>query len=721
MPKISTLLDHIDNGHMALPEFQRGYVWKGTQVRALFNSLYHRYPVGGLIVWATQSEEADYRGNQPLTAGVVKLLLDGQQRITSLYGVIRGKPPTFFEGDAKAFTDLYFNLNDEIFEFYQPAKMKEDPLWIDVTDTMRKGYDALAGLNDEIKQHTGKIARLLGIVDIDIYTEELTGDDKSIDIVVDIFDRVNSRGTTLSKGDLALAKICASWPAARSTMNAKVKKWADHGFTFDLDWLLRSVNTILTGEAQFRFLHSKKSADIQVALNQAEKHIDACLNYISGRLGLDHDRVLFGRNAFPVMVRYLNERGSSMSDAERDKLLFWFVQAGMWGRFSGSTETTIDSDLEAIASGHDSLDKLIEQLRVQHGNLQVIPDNFSGFELGARFYPILYMLTRMSEAKDWGNGLPLKNNMLGNMNKLEVHHIFPKSQLREHGISSRREVNALANFCFLTKDTNLQISNRLPEKYFVEIEKAHPGVLASQWIPLDPELWKIANYHRFLDARRKLLARETNRIMRTLLGSDSHWLDTQVLLEWEKDNEDIIGFDLYENDEHVGGAERDRDTGEWHAGERMVEYIEQRNPGVSRELAGRKFASAHDLLSILPTSVQVSYEPEPPTANDAAEDDENEELMTLNEWVKERGFHPGIIDYEYSDPNTGEQLGVFDLAWPTGLQEELSQPVVVLIDEDDSTIKAAAMAGFRCFTGTMQFQSYVSHELLRESPENATV
>jgi type I site-specific restriction-modification system R (restriction) subunit len=75
------------------------------------------------------------------------------------------------------------------------------------------------------------------------------------------------------------------------------------------------------------------------------------------------------------------------------------------------------------------------------------------------------------------------------MSRLEVHHIFPKAQLYKRDFK-RPEVNALANFCFLTKDTNLDISDRLPEVYFPEVEQAHPGALASQWIPDDPELWK---------------------------------------------------------------------------------------------------------------------------------------------------------------------------------------------------------------------------------------
>ena len=72
-------------------------------------------------------------GTATLQPGVVQLLLDGQQRMTSLYGIIRGKPPDFFDGNEYAFTGLYFNLESETFEYYAPVKMKDDPFWVDVT------------------------------------------------------------------------------------------------------------------------------------------------------------------------------------------------------------------------------------------------------------------------------------------------------------------------------------------------------------------------------------------------------------------------------------------------------------------------------------------------------------------------------------------------------------------------------------------------------------
>jgi len=648
--KISTILDHIDSGHMALPEFQRGYVWNSDQVRKLFTSLYLRRPVGGLLVWATESRTAAHRGEGPLAAGVVKLLLDGQQRMTSLYGVVRGKPPKFFDGNVRAFTGLRFHLDAQTFEFYQPVRMRDDPLWIDVTELMKKGTAGLGEfvtrltaqptLAANVGEYVGRLSRLLGITDVDLYVEEVTGADKTLDVVVDIFNQVNSGGTKLSKGDLALARICADWPEARDTMKAKLKEWAKADYRFNLDWLLRSVNTALTGEAKFQFLHEKTAEEIQDGLKRATKHIDTSLNLISGRLGLDHDQVFFGRFGVPVMVRYLDRRSGPMGEKERDKLLFWFVQAGMWGRFSGSTESFIDQDLAALDGPDGGLDKLLDQLRLWHGGLRVEPGHFTGWSLGARFYPVLYLLTRMGQARDWGTGLPLKANLLGKMSRLEVHHIFPKAQLYKRKYK-RPEVNALANFCFLTKDANLDISDRLPEQYFPQIERAHPGALASQWIPTDPALWKIENFREFLEARKVLLAAEVNKRMEELLHGESRWLE---------------------------------------------------GPSAA-----------------IPQAV--------PVGGGITSEEEEEQLEALNDWMDAEGLPRGVLAYDFADSATGGQKAVFDLAWPNGIQEELSQPVVVLLNEGSETMAIASQAGYRCFTAIADFQRYVQSEILiQETP-----
>ena len=140
--QVSDILSAIDLGAVALPEFQRGYVWNREQVRGLMHSLYHRYPAGSLLVWVTHADATQVKGDGELLDGAVKLLLDGQQRITTLYGIVRGKPPLFFEGNAQAFSGLYFHLEEEAFEFYSAAKMSDNPLWVNVTELMQKGVGA---------------------------------------------------------------------------------------------------------------------------------------------------------------------------------------------------------------------------------------------------------------------------------------------------------------------------------------------------------------------------------------------------------------------------------------------------------------------------------------------------------------------------------------------------------------------------------------------------
>lgn len=505
--KLSTLLDQIDAGTVLLPEFQRGYVWNRDQVRGLMRSLYLGHPVGGLLLWETSAEGVSVRGGIAGT-GTHLLLLDGQQRVTTLYSVIRGNPPAFFEGDPNVFRGLHFNVDTEVFEFYMPSKMADNVHWVDVTELFKTGpvpfLSKFSDQPDKANLYLSRLNELCQITDKDFNQETISGPNRSVDEVVDIFNRVNSGGTKLSKGDLALAKICAQWPDARGAMREHLARWREAGFDFSLDWLLRNVNAVATGRALFTALDKVPAGEFQQALERTVGYIGTILDTISGRLGLDHDRVLMARYAIPVISRLLELNGGRFPDsAYRDKVLYWYVHASLWGRFAGSTETYLQQDYDTAA--RDGIDGLIRTLeRTRGGNLAVRPHDFEGSTKGSRFYPLLYMLTRVRGARDFGSGLELKAEMLGKLGSLQVHHVFPKSLLRQR--YERGHVNAVANFCFLTQQTNLDVGNRPPEDYFREVEQKHPGVLASQWIPADETLWKLENYLDFLAARRELLA-----------------------------------------------------------------------------------------------------------------------------------------------------------------------------------------------------------------------
>ena len=191
------------------------------------------------------------------------------------------------------------------------------------------------------------------------------------------------------------------------------------------------------------------------------------------------------------------------------------------------------------------------------------------------------------------------------MSRLEVHHIFPKAQLYKRKFK-RPEVNALANFCFLTKDTNLDISDRLPEEYFPEVEEAHPGALASQWIP---------------DRSGAVEDRELPRLPRSPQGAARRGGEPA----------------------HGGTAARR------HA------------------LAGGSGGGSAVAAAV---------------GGGITSEEEEEQLEALNDWMEAQGLPRGVLAYDFADAATGEQKAVFDLAWPNGIQEELSQPVAVLLNEE---------------------------------------
>ena len=155
-------------------------------------------------------------------------------------------------------------------------------------------------------------------------------------VVVDIFNAVNSGGTKLSKGDLALAKICAAWPEARNEMRGRLDQWRKQGFSFELDWLLRCITAVLTKQARFEQLEHVQPASFADGLERVETLVDRLLNLLSGRLGLDHDRVMAGRYALAVMCCYLDQAGGKLTDRrDQDRLLYWYVHSFMWGRYTG--------------------------------------------------------------------------------------------------------------------------------------------------------------------------------------------------------------------------------------------------------------------------------------------------------------------------------------------------------------------------------------------------
>lgn len=522
MSTIADILNRIDSGDYAMPQFQRGYVWNRAQVRKLMTSLYKGYPVGTVLLWQTPVEDAGIKGEKVIGQGVVNLILDGQQRMTSLYGIMRGKEPPFFEGDKRAFADLMFNIKDEVFEFRAP-KMKGDPMWVSVTEVYQSGavteavsIKQAAGLDDPTFTLTlTRLNRIEQIKQTEILSQTVTGPDKTVDVVVDIFNSVNSGGTKLSKGDLTLAKICAEWPAMRDEMQKALDDFSAKGYDFTRDWLLRCLTVHLAKSAYFSTLDGFSVSEIQKGLKETVQLVGTCLDHIAGRLGLDHTRVLGSPFSIATMIAVIDQKGDKLTSAEWDRLLYWHVHVFLWGRYTGSTESVLAQDINAVKSG-EGIAGLLRLIKTNRPDLSLHPDDFWGWSTGARLYPLMYLLARMGHARDWGSGIELNSHLLGKNSTLDVHHIFPKKVLYAAD-RNKSMVNQLANYAFLTKGTNLEISDKLPSDYLPGYVAANPGAVESHAVPTDdPSLWEIGNYEAFLARRRELLSEKANAVLSAL-------------------------------------------------------------------------------------------------------------------------------------------------------------------------------------------------------------
>lgn len=132
-----------------------------------------------------------------------------------------------------------------------------------------------------------RLLHLLGVTDIDLHIEQLTDEGHGVDTVLGIFNRLNSAGTKLTSGDLALARIAAKWPEVGGEMRSFLKVLRIHyGFSFTRDWLLRCVNAVASGGAGFRHLHDAPREELRDSLERTFHHVHHCLDHVYHRLRL---------------------------------------------------------------------------------------------------------------------------------------------------------------------------------------------------------------------------------------------------------------------------------------------------------------------------------------------------------------------------------------------------------------------------------------------------
>ena len=536
---IRELMDGIRDLDHVLPEFQREYVWNREQAKQLMVSLFKGYPTGSLLFWKT-SNPPDIKNNAVSREkiGTTSVILDGQQRLTTLYMLTQNSIPSYYiPADIKEDPrGLYFDLESGDFQYYQVKRMQHSPTWVPVTRCFEgnavKVFEiakAKAGLEDDpfelAQRYSDNLMRLKNILEKP-YPIQTVPPDADIDAAIDVFDRVNSLGTKLSEAELALAHITGKWPQARQAMKDKATDLAQRRFDFDypLTFLVRSLTGVVRGRALFETIHDAPREELEEGWKRLVKILDYLVTVLPKWAHIHSSEDLNTANVLMPAVVYLSRHGGTFTD-ERSLRQFirWLYAASSWARYTSQTDQRLDHDVSIVRELSEPWTDLVNAIIDQRGRIELSPTDLAGRGTQHPFYRMTYVLVKANGAIDWFNGAPL-DNPHGKAYGIHSHHIFPQALLYTDGGGfsndnhvHRQLVNEIANRAFLTGDSNLGLGTRKPSEYLPEVEAKYPGALQKQFIPLDHALWEVERYEEFLQRRRRLIATAFNNQMQTLL------------------------------------------------------------------------------------------------------------------------------------------------------------------------------------------------------------
>ncbi len=560
---VGELVGMVERGELRLPEMQRRYVWRATRVRDLLDSLYRGYPSGTILVWETDEEQPSRDlavGQKQSPFAGHKLLLDGQQRLTSLSAVLRGEPVSV-RGRKKPI-EILFNLDhpDSPSEFTEVEGDEESPLFDDEDDDVDADDDTDAGVQERLRNATFVVAskslaalrnwvsvskvltsegdgeflqragvtgwndpryakyagRLKRLRDIRNYPYVMHVLERGLSYteVAEIFVRVNSLGMKLRGSDLALAQITARWRNSLHLLERYQEECESKWFTFDLGLLVRAMVVFASGQSRVRSVGNISPARLQQGWEEAKRGIDFAVNFLRSNAGIE-DESLLSSPLFVITIAYLAyQRQWKLSATDEREALFWLLVANARGRYSrGSSETLLDADLSMLAKGGTASD-LVEALRQQFGRLDFEPTDLALRNTRSPVFPLVYLALKARGAQDWFTGIGISLKHQGKLHYIEYHHIFPKARLRDR--YEQREINEIANMAFVGGGTNRTISSKSPSDYLPKIiEEREKAALEQQAVPADPELHLVENYRRFLEHRRLALSDAINDFLKS--------------------------------------------------------------------------------------------------------------------------------------------------------------------------------------------------------------
>lgn len=576
---IGTLVDMYKRGELRLPEIQRHYVWRATRVRDLLDSLYRGYPSGSILMWETDEAvpTRDFAIAQDTNAFAGrKLLLDGQQRLTSLTAVLGGELVQV--RGRKRPIDILFNLDhpdgaptdntevtsdedspvaadDELVDdsdagddadeseqglqeklkrrtFVVASKnLTSMPNWVSVTEVFKTGSDVqilqkAGALNDmqspegikRFERYSDRLKKLRAIKDY-TYVVHVLERSMSYEEVTEIFVRVNSLGAKLKSSDLALAQMTSRWPNLLKELEAFQEECETSYFTIDLGHLVRAIVVFATQQCLFRSVASTPIDKLKEGWAQAQEGLRFAINFLRSNAGIEDESLLSSPMFLHAIAAISRIKDNKLSADEQQQLLHWLLVANARGRYSrGSTETLLNEDLAIIfRSGNVAM--LMEPVKRQFGRLHVEPGDLVGRGVSSPLFSLTYLALKAAGAKDWYSGLGLSLTHQGKLHFIQWHHIIPKSLLKDKGYETG-EINEIANMAFITGQTNRRISNKEATQYLEQvIAKQGVAALESQCVPTDPALWSTEAYREFLKKRREALAQRMNEFIKEKSGT----------------------------------------------------------------------------------------------------------------------------------------------------------------------------------------------------------
>ncbi len=559
---LSALVEAIGRGEIALPDIQRPFRWKATKVRDLFDSMYRGFPVGHLIFWATGAEMGARRiGTHAHEAAPRLMIVDGQQRLTSLYAVLTGSE-VLREDYTASRIRIAFRPRDGSFEVADAAVVRNPEFIADISilwaggSLLKKVREFLMRL-EESKGDLGEdrrvriesaIERLYNLRNYPFKAMEVAstaGEEQ----VADIFVRINSKGDRLGQADFILTLMSVWWEEGRKQLekfarNARLRppgpSPANPFIDPSADQMLRVVSGLALRRARLRYVYQvlrgkdletgEISAQIRekqfATLREAQAETLSLTNWHEflkavRRAGYRSRAMISSENnlMFSYLMYLIGHRDYRINRRTlREAIAQWFFMTSLTGRYTGNFESRVEQDLRRVAEARSGdefvamLNGIIDTtLTMDYWTIQ-LP---SSLETSSAFGPTvfgyhaslvllnaqpLFSPLQLSELLDPSTHAP--------RSAVERHHLFPKAYLTRIGIDRTVQRNQIANYAFVEWPDNAEIGDSRPSEYFPPLFAkltARQRERARFWHAL-PEGWEQMDYREFLQQRRVLIA-----------------------------------------------------------------------------------------------------------------------------------------------------------------------------------------------------------------------